>query len=229
MGLITGLLGAGLSMYGNYKANQMRDSAPQALSPSDIRGQFEDTEQSIGQMQGGYNTMMDSGSRMMGYGTEMMGMGRQMMDPQSAYNRQQYDMMRNQGAGQMALQSLLNRRQNAQMGQSSGIGAAQQRNLQQQTASSLSGQYANQLLQNRQMGMAQFGQGFGQYGSGVGVHGQAQGIIGNIAQMRMGMDENAAQAGIAQRKFEQDTAFNKAQGMQDMYSGIGSGLISWGA
>ena len=214
------LLGAGASLYGGMKANEQLQDAPGPTSVEDIQGYMQPVQQRINAMRGTVGQMQK------GYG-EMMGLGRQMMDPTSAMNRQQQEMMQQQGANQLALQALLNRRQAAATGQDSGILQAQQRQGAAGMSQSLRDQFQQQMMQNRQAGINQM----------MG----AQGLLGNIGQMQSGMagqqlgiQENIAQADIAGTQWEQSQAAAKAANTQSMWGGLGQGLMSfagggWGA
>ena len=207
------LLGAGASLYGGWKANQQLEAAPGPTSVEDIQGYMQPVQQQIGAMGQTAKQMQQ------GYG-EMMGLGRQMMDPTSAMNRQQQQMMQQQGANQLALQSLLNRRQAAATGQDSGIMQAQQRQGAAGMSQSLRDQFQQQMMQNRQAGIGQM----------MG----AQGLLGNVANVQSGMaghqlgiQENIAQADIAGTQWEQNQAAQRAANTQAMWGGLGQGLMSF--
>ena len=109
------LVGAGIQAASAYQASRPMET--QAISPGEIRGHMAPVQGVINQMKSGQGRMAS--------------MGQQMMDPTSSLNQQQYGMMQEQGANQMALQSILQNRQNAATGVNSGIMQAQQRDQQQ--------------------------------------------------------------------------------------------------
>jgi hypothetical protein len=137
-----------------------------------------------------------------------------MMDPRSQYNAQQQRMMKDQANEQMAMQAMLQRRQAAAMGQTSGITAAQSRIGQENMMSDMRRQYQQQLLQQRMAGLQQFN--------------QSQGLLGNIGQMQSGMgqqqlgiQENIAQADIARAQM----AMQQQQADRDRKMGLVTGAI----
>ena len=141
----------------------------------------------------------------------MAGIGREQMDPMSAMNQRQLQMLRGQGASQMALQNLLNQRQAAAMGQSSGITAAQNRAAQAGIGQQTGDLYNQALLQQQQ--------------AGIGTLGTAGGMLANQQQMQLGLDENVAQALIAQRGQQRQQEIAQNQQWGSLLGGVGSGLM----
>ena len=135
------------------------------------------------------------------------------MDPQSAYNLRQKGFMQEQGANQQALQAILNQRQAAASGVSSGILAGQQRAQGQQVAQSLGSQYQNMLAQNR--------------AQGLGLFGNAQTLLGNINRQQLGVSENIAQAGIAQNQAQRQQQMQQQGQLGGLLGGLGSALIGY--
>jgi hypothetical protein len=175
----------------------------QAITPGQIRGYMAPVQGTINQMQGSYG--------------QMTGYGQDLMDPTSAINQQQRGMMQQQGANQMALQSILQNRQRAAMGGGGGSGMvqAQQRAQQQQLSQSLGQQYQNQMMQNRTQGL--------------GILGNQQSLLGNIGRMQMGVQENIAQSAIAQTEWQRAEELRKRQAQQAMVGAIGGGMSSLGS
>ena len=188
-------LGLGASAYSAWKAGQANPVKP--FSPGDVRRGMSQTQGVVNQMQGGYG--------------QMQSLGQGLMDPNSAINQQQQQMIRNQSADQLAMQHMLARRQAAAMGQDSGITAAQNRAMQGRMAQGAMQQGQQAFMQNRMQGM--------------GVLGQSQGLLGNIGRMQMGLDENIAQARLAERNYEQQEFERRNMAMSSMLGGIGSGLM----
>tara|TARA_Y100001963_G_C6761911_1_gene439927 strand:+ start:98 stop:862 length:765 start_codon:yes stop_codon:yes gene_type:complete len=187
-----GLLGSAGQAYLGSRANPH-----QPLGAGAIRKHMRPTQGVIDQMQSGYSNLMNQ--------------GQQLMDPNSALNQQQRQMMQDQAANQMAMQHLLARRQAAAMGTDSGITAAQNRGTQAQTARDLYQGHQNALFQNR--------------AQGLGIQGQAQGLLGNIGRMQQGVSENIAQAAIAKRQHQADEWQRRQQAMGDFVGGMGQGAI----
>ena len=194
--------GAAAKWYGAKQAAKPMET--QAVTPGQIRGYMAPIQSSINQMQGSYG--------------QMMGYGQDLMDPNSGVNLQQKGMMGQQGANQMALQTLLQNRQRAAMGGgNSGIMLAQQRAQQQNLQQNLGQQFGNQMMQNRTQGL--------------GIMGNQQSLLGNIGKMQMGVQENIGQAAISQRNWQmsEEMRQRKAQQAQweaggEMLSGFGSSL-----
>jgi len=120
------------------------------------------------------------------------------------------DLSRSQGVVN-PMQHMLARRQAAAMGQDSGITAAQNRAMQGRMAQGAMQQSQQAFMQNRMQGM--------------GVLGQSQGLLGNIGRMQMGLDENIAQARLAERNYEQQEFERRNMAMSSMLGGLGSGLM----
>jgi len=201
-GLILYGVGSGIKAIGAHKASKPIDT--KAVSPSEIRNYMNPTQNVIGQMQAGYG--------------QMQGIGQQLMDPRSRMNQQQYGMMQEQGANQMALQSILQSRQNAAMrggGASSGIMRAQQRQGQASLAQSMRGQFQNAMMQNRM--------------AGIGTLQQSQGLLGSIGSMQRGVDENIAQSAIAQRNWDRNELMRQRRAQQANYNAIGEGAQGVGS
>ena len=190
--LALGLAGSAAQAYLGSQANPH-----QPLGAGAIRKHMRPTQGGIAKMQSGYSNLMNQ--------------GQQLMDPNSALNQQQRQMMQDQAANQMAMQHLLARRQAAAMGTDSGITAAQNRGAQAQTARDLYQGHQNALFQNR--------------AQGLGIQGQAQGLLGNIGRMQQGVSENIAQAAIAKRQHQADEWQRRQQTMADFAGGIGSGAM----
>lgn len=188
-----GLMAAGA--YANYKASQTRAEEMQTkpISPGEIRGH-------LAPMQGVINQMQASRG-------QMTNLGNQMMDPTSSYNLQQKQLMGEQGADQMALQSILQNRQRAATGVDSGIMQAQRRAQQQQLSQSLGQQFQNQMMQNRTQGMSMLG--------------SANSLLGNIGSMTTGLSENVAQAAISQRQHQMAEEQRQREAKASMYEGFG--------
>ena len=170
----------------------------QPISPDEIKNYLSSSQDVVGQMQGGYQ--------------QMTGIGQDMMNPFSMMNRQQRGMQQKFGADQLALQTLLNRRQNAVGGGgNSGVMAAQQMEQRRLLANQLQDQFRNQTQQN--------------YSQGVGVLGGAHNMLGGIYSAQSGIDENIAQSAIAQRQALRDEEIGSRQSRASVWSGIGSGLL----
>ena len=195
------VLGVGASLLGGYLSS--RQPKTQAISPDDIRAQFMGTEERLG--------AQDLTTQYGKMGQEMAGIGREQMDPMSAMNQRQLQMLRGQGASQMALQNLLNQRQAAAMGQSSGITAAQNRAAQAGIGQQTGDLYNQALLQQQQ--------------AGIGTLGTAGGMLANQQQMQLGLDENVAQALIAQRGQQRQQEIAQNQQWGSLLGGVGSGLM----
>jgi hypothetical protein len=131
-------------------------------------------------------------------------MAQQMMDPQSAMNRRQFQTIEQQGARQLALQQLLSNRQAASMGQASGITSAQNRMAQSGIGRQSANLYNQALMQAQQRG---------------------QGMLGQQMQMQQGMDENMAQAAIAQNQALRQQEMQRRQQTGGLLGGLGSALI----
>jgi hypothetical protein len=186
------------SLLGGYLASQQPKT--DFISPEQIKAGLSGTQgltNQYGQMQ-----------------QEMAGIGREQMDPRSAMNQRQLQMLRGQGASQMALQNLLSQRQAAAMGQSSGITAAQNRAAQAGIGQQTGNLYNQALLQQQQ--------------AGIGTLGTAGSMLANQQQMQLGLDENVTQAMIAQnqQKRQQEMAQNQQWG--SLLGGLGSGLMGMG-
>jgi len=188
-------IGLAASAYGAYQG--MKKNPHKPFSPGEVRQGMSQTQGVANQMQSGYG--------------QMQSMGQGLMDPNSAINQQQQQMIRNQSADQLAMQHMLARRQAAAMGQDSGITAAQNRATQSRMAQGAMQQGQQAFMQNRMQGM--------------GVLGQSQGLLGNIGRMQMGLDENIAQARLAERNYEQQEFERRNMAMSSMLSGMGSGLM----
>ena len=174
---------------------------------SDIKKQMKPVQDIINQMGGTIGQMQSGYDSSRQFATEMM-------DPRSQYNAQQQRMMKDQANEQMAMQAMLQRRQAAAMGQSSGITAAQGRIGQENMMSDMRRQYQQQLLQQRMAGLQQFN--------------QSQGLLGNIGSMQSGMgqqqlgiQENIAQADIARAQM----AMQQQQADRDRKMGLVTGAI----
>ena len=174
---------------------------------SDIKKQMKPVQDIINQMGGTVGQMQS------GYDSSRQ-FAAEMMDPRSQYNAQQQRMMRDQANEQMAMQAMLQRRQAAAMGQSSGITAAQGRIGQENMMSDMRRQYQQQLLQQRMAGLQQFN--------------QSQGLLGHIGSMQSGMgqqqlgiQENIAQADIARAQM----ALQQQQADRDRKMGLVTGAI----
>ena len=193
--LLLPALSVGASLAGGLMA--MRKNPNRPITPGEVRGDLSRSQGVVNQMQSGYG--------------QMQSMGQGLMDPNSAINQQQQQMIRNQSADQLAMQHMLARRQAAAMGQDSGITAAQNRATQSRMAQGAMQQGQQAFMQNRMQGM--------------GVLGQSQGLLGNIGRMQMGLDENIAQARLAERNYEQQEFERRNMAMSSMLSGMGSGLM----
>jgi len=193
--LLLPALSVGASLAGGLMA--MRKNPNRPITPGEVAGDLSRSQGVVNQMQAGYG--------------QMQSMGQGLMDPNSAINQQQQQMIRNQSADQLAMQHMLARRQAAAMGQDSGITAAQNRAMQGRMAQSAMQQGQQAFMQNRMRGM--------------GVLGQSQGLLGNIGRMQMGLDENIAQARLAERNYEQQEFERRNMAMSSMLGGIGSGLM----
>ena len=187
-GVATSLLG---SLFGSKK------STIDPISPQQITEDMAPVQGYIDQMGEGYK--------------QMQGFGKDMMDPGSGMNQQRFQMMQQQGAQQMALQNLLQRRQAAAMGQASGITAQQGRSGQRQLGQQLTGQFQQAML--------------GQQDKGLNMLGQSQSILGNQARMQMGVSENIAQSRIAQNQAQREEEMMRNQQMANLFGGIGGGLL----
>jgi hypothetical protein len=229
-------LGAGLSIAGNYLSNRT-DNIPGALSSQDLSYHFDPVREQLTGMGTGIDTMKEGigrtegliGQMQQGYG-QMQGLAQGLMDPRSAANQSQANLMQTQGANQMAMQALLNRRASAARGGggNSGLMAAQERASQRAMGSNLLSQFQNQMQQNRMAGINLAGQNQGLLQNIAGVEGMRHGIAGditgaygNIADREMLISENMAQAEIAKRKYDQNMARWKNQQQGGMLSGIG--------
>ena len=188
-------LSIGASVAGGLMS--MRENPNRPITPGEVRRDLSRSQGAVNQMQAGYG--------------QMQNMGQGLMDPNSAINQQQQQMIRNQSADQLAMQHMLARRQAAALGQDSGITAAQNRAMQGRMAQGAMQQGQQAFMQNRMQGM--------------GVIGQSQGLLGNIGRMQMGLDENIAQARLAERNFEQQEWQRRNMAMSSMLGGIGSGLM----
>tara|TARA_R100000231_G_scaffold138793_1_gene118083 strand:+ start:6804 stop:7475 length:672 start_codon:yes stop_codon:yes gene_type:complete len=193
--LLLPALSVGASLAGGLMA--MRKNPNRPITPGEVAGDLSRSQGVVNQMQAGYG--------------QMQSMGQGLMDPNSAINQQQQQMIRNQSADQLAMQHMLARRQAAAMGQDSGITAAQNRAMQSRMAQGAMQQSQQAFMQNRMQGM--------------GVLGQSQGLLGNIGRMQMGLDENIAQARLAERNYEQQEFERRNMAMSSMLGGIGSGLM----
>jgi hypothetical protein len=189
-----GLMAAGA--YANYRAAKKRgeEMETKPIGPAEIRGHLSPMQGVINQMQGQHG--------------KMMGLSEQMMDPGSSYNLQQKGMMQEQGADQMALQTILQNRQNAATGVDSGIMQAQRRAQQQQLSQSLGQQFQNQMMQNRTQGL--------------GLMGNANTLLGNIGSMTTGLSENIGQAAISQRQHQMAEEMRRKEAEAAMYEGFGN-------
>jgi hypothetical protein len=181
LGLLAGLGGIASNWMGAQAMNKPLQT--QAISPEEIRDYMKNSQSMVGQMQG---------------------IGTGLMDPSSALNQRQQGMMRDASANQLAMQAVLNRRRNAQMGADSGIGAAQDRAQQRLASVALQNQMQNQLNQN--------------YMQGIGV-------LGSQQQAQMGIDENIAQSAIAQRQSQMDAEQQQRMMQASQWSGLGQGLL----
>ena len=194
------LQGAGLAAkaYGAYQMYNDKNK-PQAITPGQIRGYLSPSQGIANQMQAGYG--------------QMQSMGRGLMDPNSALNQQQQQMIREQSADQLAMQSLLNRRQAAAMGQASGITAAQNRAAQARMSQGAMQQAQQAFMQNRMQG--------------IGVLGQSQGLLGSLGRFQQGIDENIAQAAVAQRQQQIGDYERKQDMLGSLFGGLGGGLMDY--
>ena len=188
-------LSIGASLAGGLMG--MRENPNRPITPGEVRGDLARSQGVVNQMQSGYG--------------QMQSMGQGLMDANSSINQQQQQMIRNESANQLAMQHMLARRQAAALGQDSGITAAQNRITQGRMAQNAMQQGQQAYMQNRMQG--------------IGVLGQSQGLLGNIGRMQMGLDENIAQARLAERNFEQQEWQRRNQAMSSMLGGIGSGLM----
>lgn len=192
------LQGAGLAAqaYGAYQASR---PTPDAISPSEIAGYMSPVQGIAGRMGASIGRVGQ--------------LGESLMDPTSAINQQQQQMIREQSAEQLAMQALLNRRQAAAMGQESGITAAQNRIAQSRASQAANQQMANALMQSRAQGM--------------NVLGQMPGLLGGLGRFQQGISENIAQAGIAQRQKQIADAERQRMMMGTLFGGVGGGLIDY--
>jgi hypothetical protein len=214
--IVAGVAGIAASAYGGWKANKDRQAMQNdprfaAISPGQVKQHMAPVQQQISAMGGTVGQMQE------GYG-EMMGIGRQMMDPRSRMNQQQFGLMKQQGAEQLALQNLLSRRQAASMGQASGISAAQGRAAQTQMGQDIGQRFQQQMIQSRQQGIQQLM-------ANQGLLGQIGGMQQNMGGMQMGIQENIAQADIAGRNQRRNMEMQRIAGNQQAWSGVGSGLM----
>jgi len=193
------LAAAAAGAFGRYMQNKDRGAppTPTSVSPGEIQGMMSPVQKQIGAMGG-------TVKQMQGQFGIMQGMGKEMMDPTSFRNQQMAEQMRQGSSNQLALQQLLNRRQAGGMGQSSGLLAAQNRAMGSQAQGAL-GQNLQGLMQS-------------QFQGGMGVLGQSQGLLGQIGQMQggmgqmqMGIQENIAQARIAQQNLANQSAMSQWQ------------------
>jgi len=143
---------------------------------------------------------------------EQIGIGRQLMDPRSAINLQQQQILRQRGAEAANLQGQALSATGAQMGMSPGQILMQQR-----------------MAQGKSMGQAneQFQQGLlGQFQSGLG-------LMGGMTQMQQGLDENMANAyvnQIAQHNQQRQAGISNTLGLMGMaFGGAGSIMQGIGA
>lgn len=169
-----------------------------SLTQKEITEYMQPVQDVIGQMQGGYQQSSQ--------------LANQMMDPRSAMNMQRQGMMQQQGASQLALQNLLNRRQAAALGQESGITQGQARQAQGQMGRDLSQMYQQGLMQQQQAGINQFN--------------TSQGMLGNIMQGQLGVTENITQAEIARRKAQMDIQMAEAANRQQFVGGLLGGVAN---
>jgi hypothetical protein len=184
-------------------------------SGSDIKKAMRPVQEFINQQQ------LTAGQMQGGFDRSML-FAQEMMDPSSQYNAQQQRMMKDQSNEQMAMQAMLQRRQAAATGQTSGITSAQGRLGQENMMSDMRKQYQQQLLQQRMAGMQQFN--------------QSQGLLGNIAslqgsmgQQQLGIQENMAQADIARAQMQMQQEQAKRDRGMSLVSGLMGGVLSGGA
>ena len=181
LGLLAGLGGIAANYMGAQAMNKPLQT--QAISPGEIRDYMKSSQDMVDNMQG-----ICTG----------------LMDPSSALNQRQLGMMRGESANQLAMQAVLNRRRNAQMGADSGITAAQDRVQRRLASVALQNQMQNQLNQN--------------YMQGIGV-------LGSQQQAQMGIDENIAQSAIAQRQSQMNAEQQRRMMQAAQWSGLGEGLL----
>ena len=173
----------------------------------EVRGTIGDLGRTTGQMQEGYG--------------EIMGIGRQMMDPYSRMNQQQFGLMKQQGAEQLALQNLLAQRQSAALGQASGITAQQARTAQSQMGRQVSQQYQQGLAGQQQAGAGYMMQG-------QGLLGQIAGTQGQMGEMQMGIGENLAGADIAYGQALTEAELAQSANISNIFGSIGGGIATSG-
>ena len=181
---------------------------------ADIKAQMKPVQNIINQMGGTVGQMQTGYDASRQFATEMM-------DPRSQYNAQQQRMMKDQANEQMAMQAMLQRRQAAAMGQTSGITAAQGRMGQENMMSAMRKQYQQQLLQQRMAGLGQFNQS-------QGLLGQIGGLQGSMGQQQLGVSENIAQADIARAQMQMQQQMADRQSKQGLVSGLIGGVLTGG-
>ena len=170
------------------------------ISPGTIQGYMQPVQGTINQLDKSYD--------------EMVGLSRNMMDPQSALNQQRFGLMRQQSQEQLALQNLLARRKSAAMGTDSGITFQNAIQRQQDTGRS--------LLSSYQQGM------LGQQNMGINLLGQSQGMLGDIMQGQLGVQENIAQAAIAQDELKQARELAEKERKSAFGGGLLGGILQGG-
>tara|TARA_Y100001938_G_scaffold132824_1_gene191482 strand:+ start:81 stop:863 length:783 start_codon:yes stop_codon:yes gene_type:complete len=226
-GAVAGLAGAGMKAYGAYQDSKWSPSVS-PLGANDIRGQMAQSQAALGGMQGTVGQMGNTANQMMAGYDEMSGLGRDLMDPNSQVNQDQFNRMKTQGADQLALSTILNKRQAAASGLDSGIMAAQQRGQQQSLSTSLRDQFANQMATNRAQGIGVLGNAQSLLGNVGNLQAQMGGLQGDIYSGQMGIDSAAAQGMIAQNQWAMDEEQRKQNAKTDMFQSFGQGLQSFG-
>ena len=190
-------IGAVTSIAGGLMGSSSSNNAPDPISPGELSPYFNQARGVMGQMQR--------------HGREMAGIGRSLMDPNSAMNRQQANMMKQQSADNMALQALLARRAGAASGQNPAITAAQLNQSTGQAGRQSMNAIQQSIMQNRNQG--------------IGVLGQSGGMLNQVLQGQMGIGENLAQAAIAQRTQQQQAAQEEGNMWSNILSGVGSAFM----
>ena len=193
----------------------IKDIENTAMTGNEVKQYMQPVQELINQQQGTVGQMQGA------YG-QSMGFAQDMMDPMSAHNLQQRRMMQSQGAQSLALQNLLNQRQAAALGQSSGITQAQTR--------SATGAMGRNINQQYQQGLQQqYMQGLGQFNQSQGLLGQIGGMQSGIGQQQLGIQENIAQADIARRNMDMEIAQQKANRTSQFWGGLAGGVLKGGA
>lgn len=195
---IASALGIGASLFGGAKSGK-GPSTP-SISPEQIEQYMLPVQEQIDKMGGVYD--------------DTISLSKNIMDPSSALNQQRFNLLKQQGQEQLALQNLLARRQSAAMGQDSGITFSNAMQRQQALGRDILGQYNQSML--------------GQQNVGLGLRGQGMGLLGSMLQGQLGVSENIAQAAIAQNQAQRDAEMYANQAQGGFYSGLGSSLLTAG-